>query len=146
MLPPFPFCLITERIIMRRLPSRTWREKVMLGWADNWDYAGRGPHRCRRLPGPNDSRQADEACKDSTGLSACLFLPRTGFLKASASRCFRRQQTAYADLRLKDHRQRPRKISYLLNSTGNPWKLKSRRRKIIVDRCHGGQTGFQEGL
>lgn len=85
-------------------------EKVMLGWADNWDYAAPGPHRCRRLPGPDDSRQADEACKDSTGLPACLFLPGPGFPESLRLPAVSgRQQTAYADLRLKDHRQRPRK-------------------------------------
>lgn len=119
-------------------------EKVMIGWADNWDYANLAPTDADGFRGQMTLAREMKLVKQAQG-----------FRLAFSFRGLDSQKTAAFPLHQGDNRLHtqtfglkaavsgPGKISFL-NSTGEHVEIEVTDDEIIVDRRHAGQTGFQK--
>lgn len=119
-------------------------EKVMLGWADNWDYAGQAPTDADGFRGQMTLARQMKLVKTAQGYRLAFSFPGLDSLKASAFPLFPGDNRLHTQtFGLKTTVNGPGKITFR-NSTGESVEIEITEEEIIVDRRHGGQTGFQK--
>ena len=119
-------------------------EKVMLGWADNWDYAAQTPTDADGFRGQMTLARQMKLVKTAQGYRLAFSFPGLDSLKASAFPLFPGDNRLHTQtFGLKTTVNGPGKITFL-NNTGESVEIEVTEEEIIVDRRHGGQTGFQK--
>lgn len=119
-------------------------EKVMLGWADNWDYAAQAPTDADGFRGQMTLARQMKLVKTAQGYRLAFSFPGLDSLKASAFPLFPGDNRLHTQtFGLKTTVNGPGKITFR-NSTGESVEIEVTEEEIIVDRRHGGQTGFQK--
>lgn len=119
-------------------------EKVMLGWADNWDYAAQAPTDADGFRGQMTLARQMKLVKTAQGYRLAFSFPGLDSLKASAFPLFPGDNRLHTQtFGLKTTVNGPGKITFL-NNTGESVEIEVTEEEIIVDRRHGGQTGFQK--
>ena len=119
-------------------------EKVMLGWADNWDYAAQAPTDADGFRGQMTLARQMKLVKTAQGYRLAFSFLGLDSLKASAFPLFPGDNRLHTQtFGLKTTVNGPGKITFL-NNTGESVEIEVTEEEIIVDRRHGGQTGFQK--
>lgn len=119
-------------------------EKVMLGWADNWDYAAQTPTDADGFRGQMTLARQMKLVKTAQGYRLAFSFPGLDSLKASAFPLFPGDNRLHTQtFGLKTTVNGPGKITFR-NSTRESVEIEVTEEEIIVDRRHGGQTGFQK--
>ena len=119
-------------------------EKVMLGWADNWDYAAQAPTDADGFRGQMTLAREMKLVKTAQGYRLAFSFLGLDSLKASAFPLFPGDNRLHTQtFGLKTTVNGPGKITFL-NNTGESVEIEVTEEEIIVDRRHGGQTGFQK--
>ena len=119
-------------------------EKVMLGWADNWDYAAQAPTDADGFRGQMTLARQMKLVKTAQGYRLAFSFLGLDSLKASAFPLFPGDNRLHTQtFGLKTTVNGPGKITFL-NNPGESVEIEVTEEEIIVDRRHGGQTGFQK--
>lgn len=119
-------------------------EKVMLGWADNWDYAAQAPTDADGFRGQMTLARQMKLVKTAQGYRLAFSFLGLDSLKASAFPLFPGDNRLHTQtFGLKTTVNGPGKITFL-NNTGESVEIEVTEEEIIVDRRHDGQTGFQK--
>ena len=119
-------------------------EKVMRGGADNWDYAAQAPTDADGFRGQMTLARQMKLVKTAQGYRLAFSFLGLDSLKASAFPLFPGDNRLHTQtFGLKTTVNGPGKITFL-NNTGESVEIEVTEEEIIVDRRHGGQTGFQK--